>query len=133
MNKSRYCIEKGVVLMKKKYSIGIFTLIALIILSFAYQAEYRYDQKMEQEARALEQEQMEKAVSTQGNAKKEEIYYLAELNGYVVVYQSDKKTVYEYTDILVSELPEDIRKKVDNGMKIEGMDKLYGFLENYTS
>lgn len=119
--------------MRKKYSIGIFTLGVLALLTTAYQAGYRYDQKMEQEARRLEEEALENVVSAQGKAKKEEIYYLAELNGYVVVYQNDGNTVYEYTDILVGELPENIQEKVRSGMQIKGTDKLYGFLENYTS
>lgn len=117
----------------KKYGIGIFAAVMLTALSLAYYAEYRFDQKAEREAKTAEKEAEEQLISAQGKAEKEEIYYLAELNGYVVVYLSDKRTVYEYTDIPVEELPEDVRAQVREKMKIEGTDKLYGFLENYSS
>ena len=60
-------------------------------------------------------------------------YYLKELNGYVVVYLSDKKTVYEYTDISLEDLPENLQKEIQNGKYIETSESLYGFLENYSS
>ena len=60
-------------------------------------------------------------------------YYLAEKNGYVVVYLSDKKTVYEYTDILFRDLPEDLQAEIETGKPVENTELLYGFLENYSS
>lgn len=56
-----------------------------------------------------------------------------EVNGYVVVYLSDKKTAYEYTDILYDELPATIREEIRNGKYMESTEELYGFLENYSS
>lgn len=120
--------------MKKKYGIALFTVVMLVALSIAYQFEYNHVQKQQEQAKKeTEKEKPENVVSAQGEAVKEEIYYLAELNGYVVVYQEDRNTVYEYTDILVNELPDEVRNEVRSGMKIVGTDKLYGFLENYTS
>lgn len=122
--------------MKKKYGFALFTVVMLCALTIAYQVEYSRVQKLQQEqtAKEVQKEKEENVVSAQGEAVKEkEVYYLAELNGYVVVYQEDRNTVYEYTDILVNELPDQIRNEVRSGMKIEGSDKLYGFLENYTS
>ena len=75
----------------------------------------------------------EKTVSTQGDAQKDELYYLKDLNGYVVVYMNDRTTVYEYTNILISDLPDTYQNEIKNGMIIEGTEKLYGFLENYSS
>ncbi|MBR4999103.1 MAG: hypothetical protein IKY10_04400 [Clostridia bacterium] len=46
---------------------------------------------------------------------------------------SDRETVYEYTDILVSELPYVLQNEIKNGKYIENMQELYGFLENYSS
>ena len=60
-------------------------------------------------------------------------YYLLEKNGYVVVYLSDKETIYEYTSIDVETLPETVQNEVKNGKYIEDMEELYGFLENYSS
>ena len=56
-----------------------------------------------------------------------------EVNGYIVVYLSDKKTPYEYTDIRFDELPSSLREEVRNGKYVEGEAQLYGFLENYSS
>ena len=75
----------------------------------------------------------EPTVSADGQALKEDCYYLMEVNGYVVVYLSDKKTAYEYTDILYDELPATIREEIRNGKYMESTEELYGFLENYSS
>lgn len=128
--------------MKNKYGIGFFAvaIIAALVISSAYQLSY---QKAKERARAevkvTEEEQeeageaSEPSVSADGQALKEDCYYLMEVNGYVVVYLSDKKTPYEYTDIMYDELPAVMREEIRNGKYIEGQDELYGFLENYSS
>lgn len=115
--------------MKKKYSIGLLavTIFVLTVITLGYRAEDYFVQKQN------EMPENERVLSTQGDAKKEELYYLADLNGYVVVYQNDQKTVYEYTSIRISDLPEDLRSEIQKGKVLEGTEKLYGFLENYTS
>ena len=45
----------------------------------------------------------------------------------------DKKTVYEYTDIKVEILPEEIQKQIRSGNYITDIQQLYNFLENYSS
>lgn len=60
-------------------------------------------------------------------------YYLSSENGCVIVYYIDKKTVFEYTNILVETLPEEIRKQIQRGKYITDIDSLYDFLENYSS
>ena len=124
--------------MEKKYGIGLFAaaLALMVVITFGYRAEYRYSQKFVEKETAEQPDsrvKQENTVSTQGDAQKEEVYYLRELNGYVAVYMNDRKTVYEYTNILVSELPEAYREQIREGMVIEGTDRLYGFLENYSS
>ena len=109
--------------MNKKYGIGFLVgfiiLIALFIL--AYRISYN---------RALEKHntEQEKAV-----AETELCYYLKSVDGYVTVFKSDKKTVYEYTTIRVDELPEDIQEKLVDGIKLTSLGQVYGFLENYSS
>lgn len=51
----------------------------------------------------------------------------------VVVYYSDKKTVYEYTGITASDLPEEEQKRLNYGLFIKDDEELYGILENYSS
>lgn len=118
--------------MEKKYSIGfgVIVILFVLVLIVANKAGYSYMQKKSIEVI----EETEKiTVTTQGNASKEEIYYLAELNGYVVVYCEDKSTIYEYTNILVEELPTEVQTELENWKQIEGIQQLYGFLENYSS
>lgn len=57
-----------------------------------------------------------------------------EVNGYVVVYLSDKmKLPLNITDIPYDELPALLREEIRNGKYIESTEELYGFLENYSS
>ena len=72
-------------------------------------------------------------MAADGEALKEDCYYLMEVNGYIVVYLSDKTTPYEYTDILYEDLPAMMREEVRNGKYIETTEELYGFLENFSS
>lgn len=119
--------------MNRKYGIGFFTISILLILALtcAYQLTY-YKAK---ERAAAEHTQKSEAVVTEGAAskKEEEGYFLFEVNGYIVVYFSDRKTPYEYTDISYDELPALIREEIRNGKYIKNEQELYGFLENYSS
>ena len=124
--------------MGKKYGIGLFTiaLVLMAVVTYGYRAEYRYSQELVEEGEKEQTENsisQEKTVSTQGDAQKDELYYLKDLNGYVVVYMNDRTTVYEYTNILISDLPDTYQNEIKNVMIIEGTEKLYGFLENYSS
>ena len=69
----------------------------------------------------------------QSGAHKEGVYYLKNRNGYVIVYLDDQTSIYEYTNIRVEELPEELQNEIREGKRLEGKDKLYGFLENYSS
>ena len=60
-------------------------------------------------------------------------YYAKSFNGYVVILNGDEKTVYEYTQIPIHLLPEDIRSCVMSGYYLENETDLYNFLENYSS
>ena len=51
----------------------------------------------------------------------------------VIVYLDDQTSIYEYTNIRVEELPEELQNEIREGKRLEGKDKLYGFLENYSS
>lgn len=117
--------------MKKKYSIRflVATFVCLIALTVAYQMSYRHA-RME-----LKQEEKGKqpSVATEGEAIQSNIYYLKELNGFIAVYQGDKKTVFEYTDICMEELPSDLAEEIKEGKKLSGIEAVYGFLENYSS
>lgn len=123
--------------MKNKYGIGF--LLFLIALVFAVTCAYQLSlnkgkQKIRARMNAEEQKKEEKtSVAADGKALKDDCYYLKNLGGYVAVYLNDKKTVYEYTDIPLDGLPENLQKEIENGKYIETSEALYGFLENYSS
>lgn len=126
--------------MKRKLSIGFFTaaLAAFVILAAANQFTYeraldRAREEMDRTASREEAGEKEEAVTTEGDATKEDCYYLMEVNGYVVVFLSDKETAYDYTSIEVATLPVEVQNEVKNGKYIESTRLLYSFLENYSS
>ena len=127
--------------MKNKYGIGFFavTIIAVLMITCAYQFTFQKakeraqaEQKTEEEERK-ETEAEEESVTADGAALKEDCYYLMEVNGYVVVFLSDKKTAYDYTSIEVSSLPATLQNEIKNGKYIESTELLYSFLESYSS
>lgn len=111
--------------MTRKYSIGLLLAVVVLLfaITFGYHKEYEY----------VEKQTKIDTVTAQGKAIKESVFYLKDLNGYVVVYLEDGKTIYEYTDIKVKDLPEMVQKEIEEGKRIFGIEKLYGFLENYSS
>ena len=46
---------------------------------------------------------------------------------------ADQVTLYEYTDIRYSDLPDALRQKIRKGYCIKDEEALFGFLENYSS
>ena len=130
-------MKKGVDLMKSRYIIGFFAvfLLAGIILTAGYQ--FTYDKVMErQAAQAQDEVYGTESIAAEGGAVKndeDDGYYLRELHGFVAVYLSDKETVYEFTEIPVSDLPEEVRQEVAEGKYISTVKELYAFLENYSS
>ena len=123
--------------MKNKYGISFLLFLILVVfgITCAYQLSLNKGKReIQAEINAKEQREMnDTSVAADGQALKDDCYYLKELNGYVVVYLNDKKTVYEYTDISLEDLPENLQKEVQNGKYIETSESLYGFLENYSS
>lgn len=111
--------------MKKKYGIGIIILSVLFLYIISYGAYNEYTKNTE--------ESEFQSIQTEGQVFDKHGFYLFESNGYIVVFESDKRTPYEYTDILYDELPEILKKEIQNGKFIKNEEELYGFLENYTS
>lgn len=60
-------------------------------------------------------------------------FYLAVYNNNVIVYLEDKETVYIETDIRLDALPVELQQNIMQMMWIEDQEKLYDFLENYSS
>ena len=60
-------------------------------------------------------------------------YYLIAIDGEVVVYYGDKKTIFDYTGIKTSRLDKKERNALKKGVEVKDEDELYGILENYSS
>ncbi len=60
-------------------------------------------------------------------------FYVVVKDGFVVVYNSDLKSVYSYTHILAKELPEEDRIALSHGIYVNSLDELYSLLESYSS
>ncbi len=60
-------------------------------------------------------------------------YYIKYSGGCITVFYCDYKTVYEYTDIQLSQLPSHIQSQVISGKRIRDEKELFDFLENYSS
>ena len=125
--------------MQKKYGVILtFSLFAfLAVLSLGYREEYKYLVRKSQNPSETQSENQsdDTLLQVQGTAEKEEeqSYYLTILNGYVVVFRSDRQTLFEYTDIPLTDLPTELQNELKKGKIIIGEEKLYGFLENYSS
>ena len=118
--------------MKKKYCIGFFVALFVFVslLGIGYQVSYQY--VMDRQT-ARQQDKQQRSVAVKGEVEKNEGYYLSELHGYVVVYLSDKSTIYEFTDIPFEELPKEVQTSVKQKKYVETEEELYAFLENYSS
>lgn len=125
--------------MKKTYIVGFFAVVFIFImlLSAGYRISYEY--VAERNARLENETADTGTVTAEGAAVKEndenenDGYILCEMQGFVVVYLSDGKTIYEMTEIPVTDLPEEIQQEIAVGKNIGTKEELYGFLENYSS
>ena len=62
--------------------------------------------------------------------EEERSFFLKAEEGQVVVYHEDQKTPYEYTGIPVDSLPEEEKKKLEQGFFVKDEEELYSMLEN---
>ena len=132
-------MKKGVDIMKPKYMIGFFAALAVLLCLLSVGYRITYDHVVERQT-ALEKStadtknieaRITRADKTDTGEKTS--YCLKELHGFVAVYLADGSTLYELTDIPVSDLPEEIRQELAAGKYIGSEKALYGFLENYSS
>ena len=60
-------------------------------------------------------------------------FYVVVKDGYIVVFNSDLKSVYSYTHIEAKYLPEEERLRLSQGIYVNSLDELYALLESYSS
>ncbi len=67
------------------------------------------------------------------NADGYEFLLISNENSYVEVYSLPEGEIYEYTDVILDVLPQDVQEEVMRGKYLRNEEELYNFLENYTS
>ena len=128
----------------KKFVYGIGFFVLFLALGAGFYTSYRIGASRETVSEAdgtWETEAWETAANSavldshavETEAKSVVGYILKEENNRVVVYCADGTTLFEYTDILVSDLPYDLQSQLREGKEISGTAQLYSFLENYSS
>jgi len=70
---------------------------------------------------------------TYDETKVENQFYICRRGDFVVVYYSDLRTVYEYTEIRMDSLIEEVRQSIEQGFYVKDLKELYSILEGYTS
>ena len=78
-------------------------------------------------------EKVPAAEETEADLSDQYEFLLVDHNDYVAVYQLPEREIYEYTDVIMEVLPEEVQKEVQQGKYIKNEEELYNFLENYTS
>lgn len=68
-----------------------------------------------------------------GEPPEEQGYILALKDNAVIVYTADRKTVYEYTNIELWMLPQEIQSELIEGIYVENERALFDFLQTYSS
>ena len=106
--------------MSRKYSIGflIGIIILIVLLIGCYKISYN---------KALERNN-----SLEYDLISDYKYVLKSKEGYITVYKNDGQ-VYEYTSILSTDLPMSIQDDLEQGIGVDNLGEVYGFLENYSS
>lgn len=128
--------------MKKVNGIRIFFILTVLFVIGCYQIiNLKYTEE-EPEIRTTEQIVAEEKEPESETEEYEAVpvsqtidykFVIVEESDYLTVYYADKVTLYEYTDIRYSDLPDDLRQKVRKGYCIKDEETLFGFLENYSS
>ena len=121
--------------MNSKYRIGFLCAGAafFLFITLAYKMTYDYtmDKYMEKVSERNEDVQKADGIGkTESIAAEGEAVKGGAKKGF---YLEDKKTIYEFTEIPLSDLPEEVRQEIAQGKQIATAEELYAFLENYSS
>ena len=123
--------------MRSRYMIGFVAAFVLFVLFLSAGYQITYDRVMDRQALKQEEISDAQSIAAEGDAVNDteegEGYYLCELQGFVVVYLEDRKTIYEFTEIPLTDLPEEVQQEVAEGKYMKDHGDLYAFLENYSS
>lgn len=118
--------------MKRQTSVSIFCAILLIVMVWLYIKFYN-ERKPLVEEQATEQSITKEEAVEISQEYTNYAYYAKDEDGRVVVYSVKKKNLYMETGIETFTLPSVIQEKLKEGIFFETEEKLYDFLESYSS
>lgn len=81
----------------------------------------------------LNQEKVVSSVKETNKAEKKENYCLVAEEGYLIVYDRDKKTVNMFTHMPLADFPVEEQEKLMEGIWFPTMVEIFSYLESYTS
>ena len=118
--------------MKRQISISIFLAILLIIMVWLYIKVYNERKPVAEEMRTEQEVPIEAAIESSKEYKKY-AYCVKDEQGKIVVYSISNEKIIMETGIDTFLLPSIIQEKLEEGIFFENIEKLYDFLENYSS
>lgn len=118
--------------MKRQISVSIFCAILLIAMVWLYIKFYNERKPLVEEQTTEQSITKEEAVEI-SQQYTNYAYYAKDEDGRVVVYSAKKRNLYMETGIETFTLPSVIQEKLEEGIFFETEEKLYDFLESYSS
>ena len=118
--------------MKRQISVSIFFAILLIVMVWFYIKIYN-DRKPIVDERSTEQSVIKEDAVEISQKYENYDYYVKDEDGRVVVYSTKNEKLMMETGIETFSLPSVIQEKLEEGIFFETEEKLYDFLENYSS
>lgn len=121
--------------MKMKRNISICILVVLIvILVLIIAGRYRRSEDPIPDTEALPKAEAATEESVESSKTEENYQYIIlEEDGRLTVYCSDNTTVYLETGIDAQTLPENLKSKLEQGIRMQTEEELFDFLESYSS
>ena len=118
--------------MKRQISISILFAILLIIMVWFYIKTYN-ERKPIADDNTTEQSVIKDEAVEISKEHENYIYYAKDEDGRVVIYSANNEKIIMETGIETFSLPDIIQEKLKNGIFFETEQKMYDFLENYSS
>ena len=118
--------------MKRQISVSIFLAILLIALTWLY-IKFSNETVPKENKIQTENELIKDEAITISQEHISSLYYIKEIDGRLVVYESKNHVLFMETSIEKSTLPMEIQDKLDLGIYFQTEAQLYDFLESYSS
>ena len=118
--------------MKRQMSVSIFLAILLIALTWLY-IKFSNETVPKENKIQTENELIKDEAITISQEHISSLYYIKEIDGRLVVYESKNHVLFMETSIEKSTLPMEIQDKLDLGIYFQTEAQLYDFLESYSS